>query len=100
MKIRYVCISNDEVRKEMARGHIVRVGLSQVPSEIWQKYFFFKCRRGTSIRKNSIKIMGDELRLIIEREKNIQDYIETIKTVIGETNENANRATQRAVTLI
>lgn len=87
MKIKFVCLSKHSKEDgTVSSSYIAVIGLSEMPSEIWKQYFYFKCRRGTLIRKNSIKLNQDEIILKIEKGRNIQDYIESIKSIISATN--------------
>jgi hypothetical protein len=85
--IKYICISKNSKSQDTESSiYILQVGLSEVPSEIWKQYFYFKCRKGTIIRKKAINILHDELILNIEKGRNLQDYIESIKLLVAETN--------------
>lgn len=92
MRIKYICISkNSKSEDPESSSYILQVGLSEIPSEIWKQYFYFKCRKGTTIRKKAISILHDELILNIEKGRNVQDYIEIIKLMVAETNKLVER---------
>jgi hypothetical protein len=87
LRIKYICISkNRKIANTESSIYILQVGLSEIPSEIWKQYFYFKCRKGTIIRKKAINMLHDELILNIEKGRNLQDYIESIKLLVAETN--------------
>jgi hypothetical protein len=92
LRIKYICISkNRKIANTESSIYILQVGLSEIPSEIWKQYFYFKCRKGTIIRKKAINMLHDELILNIEKGRNVQDYIESIKQLVAETNKLVER---------
>lgn len=96
MRIKYVCIKKNSKDKDNTDSeYIAQVGLSEVPSDTWKKYFNFKYRRGTVIRKGKVNIKENEVVVKIDKGKDIQDYIEIISRVISETNISVKEYTEQ-----
>lgn len=85
LHIKHVTIQNAEEQRSFEAAYALNINLSFVPSGTW-KYFFYKQWQKICARKRRVKIIDNEIRLLLSRNEDIQRYIDFIKKSIRITN--------------
>ena len=91
MNIRHVTIQNPEEKHNFNKvsgfeaAYAVHFNLSYKPDKMWRHYFYRQWQK-LFMKKKRSRIVGNEIRLLLEKNEDIQSYIECVKNLINYTN--------------
>lgn len=90
MCIKHIYITNSD-RERMLEdivykdAYIVHVSLSNTPDKVWKHFFYHTLKSKFLASRRKVSIVGNEIRIILEKNDDIQGFIEMVKKSLDYT---------------